>query len=118
MDCCSGPDNLSVHINMNQESVLCFLSEPSHLSKWTGHKAIRYIEHKGQWVETRLNMAGKLTDFVLIVKRSGNDITVSWPERQLSFTFATKETHRKHGNGSISPFQQKFDIRLKVKENY
>jgi len=93
VDCCGGSaDILSVHINMNQESVLCFLMEPSDLSKWTGHKAIHYLEHKGQWVETRLNTAGKLTDFVLIVERSGNDVTVSWPERQLSFTFATKET--------------------------
>ena len=45
-----------------------------------------------QWVETRLNTAGKPTDFSLIVERSGNDITVSSPERQFSFTFATKET--------------------------
>ena len=46
--CCSGStDNLSVHIfNMNQESVLCLLTEHSNLSKWTGHKAITLYRAK------------------------------------------------------------------------
>jgi alanine transaminase len=92
VDCCSSPNQLSVHINLSQESVLCFLMEPSNLPKWTGHKAIRYLKHKGQWVETRLNKAGKLIDFALHIERSGNDVEVFWPERELSIIFATKGT--------------------------
>lgn len=92
IDCGSSSNQLSVHINLNQEKVLCFLMEPSNLPKWTGHKAIRYAKHKRQWIERRLNPAGQLTDFTLKIERRGSDIEVIWPERNMSILFATMET--------------------------
>lgn len=82
---------LTVDINIDKSKLFSFLSDPSNLSLWTGHRALHFSSKEQCWVETRVDTTGSLTSFVLSVTTRGDSVYFSWPQRNVEITFHCAE---------------------------
>ena len=57
------------------------------MSKWTGHKAIFFSNRLNEWVEIRSDQNGLLIDTIIQIKRVGNSIRFTWPQRSVTVVF-------------------------------
>ena len=88
-----GQENeLVIDIGAKVDLVVEYLSNPSNLTKWTGHKAIHFSKQRNSWVETRMDPKGQFADYLLSVTVEENSIvTFSWPDRDVTVVFGCTE---------------------------
>ena len=86
--CDDDTNELNVDIQGDVKTVVDYLSNPTNLKNWSGHRAIYYSKQRDSWVETRKGPNGGLVDYNLHISvEEDTNVTFHWPDRGVKIMF-------------------------------